>query len=454
MERNRMSKRTAASRALAAAIAAMMLLAAVAGCGSKPGGASNAADGSTPAAQTENKAADAGADAGAADAGGADQGAVADQGATSGINVSLKVWGPQEEQVLLKQMCEAFAAEHPEDTYTFEYGVVGESDGRSIYSEDPAAAADVFMIVNDHLRELAEAQSLYEVTRNKNDIMGRNLLSSVEAATYNGALYAYPMTADNGYFLYYDKSVVSEKDAGSLETLLAAADAAGKGVLMDIANGWYIASFFLGAGCSLGIDAEGRQTCDFNNADGLVAAEGIKMFTSHPAFRPGDDNVLKGGMGSSICAGVTGTWNAAAIQEALGENYAATKLPTFTVGDRVVQMGSFGGFKLVGVNSLTNFPEQAMDLADWLTNEENQKTRFEVREYGPSNKNVAESDAVKANIALSALALQNQFAVPQNDVLGNYWTPAGAFGAAMEQQDTSKPLQDMLNTMVAQIVAQ
>ena len=430
MERMRTGKRAYALRALAVAAALAMLCAAAAGCG-------------TPRGSVEA--------VGAGDQAG---GVAVDAGGQLGMDVRLKVWAPQEEQELLKQMCEAFASAHPEDNYTFEYGVVGEGDARTTYSEDPAAAADVFMFANDHLRELAVNLSLYEVTRNKAEIMARNVQSSVEAATFNGALYGYPMTADNGYFLYYDKGVVSEEAAGSLETLLAAADAAGKKVHMDVANGWYIASFFLGAGCTLGINADGSQSCDFNNADGLVAAEAIKAFTAHPAFSPGDDNVLKGGMGSSICAGVTGTWNAAAIQEALGDNYAATKLPTYTVDGRVVQMGSFGGFKLVGVNSLTQFPEQAMDLADWLTNEENQKTRFEVREYGPSNKNVAESEAVKSNIALAALALQSQFAVPQNDVLGNYWTPAGAFGAALEAKDYSKSLQDMLDTMVGQITSQ
>ena len=39
-----------------------------------------------------------------------------------------------------------------------------------------------------------------------------NLDEAVAAASVNDTLYAYPMTADNGYFLYYDKNYLTEED--------------------------------------------------------------------------------------------------------------------------------------------------------------------------------------------------------------------------------------------------
>ncbi|MDR1060929.1 MAG: extracellular solute-binding protein [Clostridiales bacterium] len=413
-------------RAIALAMCAALLFASFAGCaGANGGGAASPAGGGT-------------ADGGAA--------------APAGENVTLRVWGPQEEQALLKEMCEAFAAANPANTYTFDYGVVSEADARTRYSEDPAAAADVFMFSNDHLRDLVNAQSLYEITRNKADIAARNVESSVEAASIGDSLYGYPMTADNGYFMYYDKSVFSESDTESLDQMLKVANDKGKKVYMDVPNGWYIVSFFLAAGCSLSLDGD-KQVCDFNSPAGLAAAEAIKAFTADPAYVGGDGTVLTGGMGSSIAAGVSGIWDAAAIKERLGDNYAATKLPAATIGGEQKQLGSFGGYKLVGVNSLTNAPVHAMDLADWLTNEQNQLTRFEKREYGPSNISAAQSDAVKANVALSALAAQSQFAEPQNDVLAGFWNPAEAFGRTMDSKDYSKSLQELLDNMVAQITA-
>ncbi|MDR1438960.1 MAG: extracellular solute-binding protein [Clostridiales bacterium] len=413
-----------ARRALALAMCALLPLAAFAACGA-PGGSRPTSDGSVPGGSA---------------------------GEPGGENVSLRVWGPQEEQGLLKEMCEAFAAANPANTYAFEYGVVAEGDARTRYSEDPAAAADVFMFSNDHLRDLVGAQSLYEITRNKDDIVSRNVQSSVEAASVDDRLYGYPMTADNGYFMYYDKSVFSEEDAKSLDQMLKVANEQGKKVYFDAPNGWYLVSFFFAAGCTIDIDG-GKQVCDFNSAGGLAAAEAIKAFTADPAYVGGDGTVLAGGMGSSIAAGVSGIWDAKAMQERLGDNYAATKLPTATIGGEQKQLGSFGGYKLVGVNSLTKAPVHAMDLADWLTNEQNQLTRYEKREYGPSNANAAESGAVKANAALSALALQRPFALPQNDVLSSFWTPVEAFGRTMDSKDYSKPLQELLDSMVAQITA-
>ena len=354
---------------------------------------------------------------------------------------------------MLQEMTEAFQAAHPEKTYDITFGVVSEADAKTKYLEDPMAAADVFAFANDQLYDLVSAGALYEVTINKDEIIAANVPGSIEAATANGELYAYPMTADNGYFLYYDKSVLSEEDVKSLDGILEASNEAGKKMFMDVSNGWYIASFFLGAGGTLSLDEEGNQLSDFNNENGVAAGEAIKEFTANEAFLTGDDNILKGGIGTTISAGVSGTWNAADIKGILGDNYAATKLPTFTMNGEQVQMGSFAGFKLMGVNSLTEYPEEAMALAEWLTNEENQIKRFEVREIGPSNIKAGQSEAVMNNVALAALARQSNYAVSQKDVKGNYWSPAEAFGTTMEAKDYSKDIKTLLDEMVAAITA-
>ena len=289
--------------------------------------------------------------------------------------VALKVWADQGELELTEKLCSEFAAEHPEKEYTFEYGAVGAVDGKARYLEDPAAAADVFLFADDQLVDLVKADALYEVTRNTDAIIAANTPGSINAATYDGTLYGYPMTSDNGYFLYYDKSVFTEDDLKTLDGILAAANAAGKKVHMDVSNGWYLASFFLGNGCTLTIE-DGKQVIDFNNANGLAAAEAIRAFCNDPAFVTGDDSVLAGGIGDAIACGVSGTWVASAIQEKLGDNYGCCKLPTFTCDGKQVQMGSFLGCKIYGVNSQTAYPVDAMELAEYLTGEKAQIERY------------------------------------------------------------------------------
>lgn len=361
--------------------------------------------------------------------------------------VTLKVWADQGELALTEKLCNEFAAQHPEKEYTFVYGAVGAVDGKARYLEDPAAAADVFLFADDQLVDLVKADALYEVTRNTDAIIAANTPGSIRAASYDGTLYGYPMTSDNGYFLYYDKSVFADDDLATLDGILAAANAAGKKVHMDISNGWYLASFFLGNGCTLTIE-DGKQIIDFNNANGLAAAEAIRAFCNDPAFVTGDDSVLAGGIGDAIACGVSGTWMATAIQEKLGDNYGCCKLPTFTCNGEQVQMGSFLGCKIYGINSQTAYPVDAMELAEYLTSEQSQIERYKELNYGPSNVNALKEDSIASNQALQALSDQSAYAVSQM-VLGGFWTPAEAFGAELEAHSTAD-LQTMLDQLVAQ----
>lgn len=367
-------------------------------------------------------------------------------------NITLKVWEGQDDQELLKELCEAYAALHPENTYTFQYGVVGTADASTRYLEDPAAAADVFVYPDDQLIRLVQADALYEVTRNHDAIVAANSVGSVNAATYKDTLYGYPMTSDNGYFLFYDKSVLTEEDVKTLDGILAAAEKAGKQFNFDIANGWYLASFFIGKGCTITLDDNGNQVCDFNNEKGLEAAKAVAALCAHPAFLPGDQNILTGTIGESVCAGVCGTWVADAIKERLGDNYAAVKLPTFTVNGEQVQMGSFGGCKILGVNTQSAYPVEAMNLAEFLTSEASQLRRFEVRGYGPSNINAANNEAIASDPALAALAAQSNYAITQL-IIGDFWTPATAFGNALIAEPNAD-LQPLLDQWVAQTVGQ
>ena len=363
--------------------------------------------------------------------------------------VTLKVWGAQEDQAFLAERVEAFKATQPDVEWDITLGVVGEPDALDMVTQDLDTAADVFAFANDQLFDFIGAGALYEITRNKETIVSENVAGSVDAASDGDKLYAYPMTADNGYFMYYDSSVFTEDDVKSLDKMLEVANAKGKKVFMDVSNGWYIASFFLGAGGKLDIEND-KQVTDFNNDTGVAVGEAIRKFTADPAFLTGDDSILQAGIGDTIAAGVSGTWTAESTQESLGDNYAATKLPEFTVDGKATQMASFGGYKLMGVKTSTKFPVQAMDLAEFLTNEDSQVKRFEARGFGPSNVKAGSSDAVLANKALAALAEQAEFAQSQKNVLGSYWSPAEAFGTAMENKATDD-MKGLLDQMVSQI---
>jgi len=372
--------------------------------------------------------------------------------ASSGQAVTLKVWGAKGDQELLQQMVDSFKAQYTDKTYNITLGVVGEPDASKTVLADPAAAADVFSLPNDQLGDLVNAGTLYEITGDYlANVQQSDTPDSIAAATVGGKVYAFPATADNGYFLYYDKSVLKDTDVQTLDGIVAAAKAKNMKVMIDLPNAWYLASFFLGAGCKISIDSGGAAVCDWNSANGLKAANAVKAFADSGVWQsPGSsgDSTLTAGIGTTICAGVSGTWNATAIQKALGDKYAACKLPTFTGGGSQVQMGSFSGYKFEGVSAATQFPADALKLAQWLTNQQNQLLRLQKAGYGPSNIQAAKDPAVTANPALSALAAQMPFATVQNNVPGSFWTPAGALGAALSDPTNKTDVQTLLDQMV------
>ena len=387
-------------------------------------------------------------------------------------NVSLTLWGAEEDQALLQNLIDSFKEEYADvANFDISLGVESESTAKDTVLTDAEAAADVYAFASDQLTDLVKAGALQSIDemeealtaytdKTVDDIKNANTESSVEAATYDDTLYAFPMTADNGYFLFYDSTVVSEEDVATWDGLLAAAQASGKRVAMTLASGWYNASFFYSAGFTTGLNEDGSTTMDWNGeADytGVEVTQAMLNIASNPAFMAVADGDISNQIASGqLCAAVSGTWDATAAQEAFGDGYAATKLPTFTIAGAQLQQASVAGYKLVGVNAHSENAGWAALLADWITNEAAQQQRFDEREIGPSNNTVLESDAVKENKALAALAAQNEFGVVQ--MAGqNYWDPAATFGEMIAQgelnADDTAGIQSALDTLVEGVTA-
>ena len=343
-------------------------------------------------------------------------------------SVTLKVWGAQDDQAILRDMCNAFAQAHPEKKYSFTYGVVGEGDAKKIFLDDPEAAADVFHFANDQIADLVSAGALAQIGGSyRTAVEEENLTGAVDAATVGGKLYAFPATADNGYFLYYNKAVFDQAPNTLAEILSLCTD--GRKFAMKVSDSWYLASFFLTAGCTFRED----KKIDFNSANGLAAARAVNALCRDPRFvnfgADFDPSIIAGFGDGSVIAAVSGTWNAEKIAAEIGaENLGATKLPVIEIEGVEAQMIGFAGYKLVGVNAGTRYPEDAVKLAAWLTNEENQLKRLRERSMAPANKKAAEDPAVMGNPALAALSEQMPYAVSQNNVPASYWVAAEGFG--------------------------
>ena len=287
--------------------------------------------------------------------------------------IKLTVWGAEEDQDLLKELTDKFQEKYADQKFDIQIGVESESTAKDTILTDVEAGADVYAFADDQLTDLVKAGALLKLDDYAEALqLADTTLGDVKAANVEGAI-----------------------DAASWDSLLEAADKAGKKVGMTLASG-------------------------------------------------------------NLVACVSGTWDAITAQDVFGDGYAATKLPTFTVGDKQVQQGSVAGYKYVGVNGYSENSGWAVLLAEYLTNEESQQIFFDQRESGPSNKNVAASDSVQENVALAALAAQSEYAQAQK-VGGKYWDPAQTFGELVAQgtlsADDDNAIQEALDNLVDGVTA-
>ena len=347
--------------------------------------------------------------------------------AAEGFDGEIKIWVAEATVEFTKAQVELFKAAHPEyANMTVQVEPVGEGDAASNMLTDVEAGADIFGFAQDQLARLVAAGALEVVLdENAEIVKAENDGGSVSAVMLGDTMYAYPLTSDNGYFLYYDKSVVT--DPSNMEQILADCEAAGKNVYFEINSGWYQTAFFFGAGCTLtyGTDDAGNivsMDCDYASEKGVKALKAMINLAKSPAFVNGSS----ASNATNLGAIVDGTWDAVAVKGILGENYAATKLPTIDG----FQLGGFGGFKMLGVKPQTDENKLAAcdALALYLSSGEVQQARYDAVKWGPSNLKTQASDAVKADEALSALAAQLNFCIGQGQYPGEYWSLATALG--------------------------
>ena len=372
----------------------------------------------------------------------------------------ITVWVADAIVDLTKQQIEDFNASNT-DGIVFNATVepVGEGDAATQMITDVEAGGDIFCFAQDQFARLVQAGALAKLgVKAAETVRAANDAGVVAAATMGEDLFAYPLTSDNGYFMYYDKSVIPEEDVGSLEKLIADCEAAGKYFSMENeTSAWYIASWFFGTGCKSEweTDSDGsfisiRDT--FNSPNGLIAVKGMKKLLDSHYYISSSDGA---GFDSGCAVVVTGTWAYETVAGILGDNLGAAPLPSFEVDGETYHMGSFNGCKLMGVKPQTDAVKSAAlhKLAQYLTGEAAQLERFNAVKWGPANLADQANPDVQANVALAALFQQNQYSVPQGQIHGSWWDIAKVIGTDVKEATDEAGLQQALDNYTAAISA-
>ena len=359
-------------------------------------------------------------------------------------DITLTVWGPSEDQAdensFLQTACKKFAELHPEWNITFNYGVCSEGDAGKNVTQDPSAAADVYMFANDQLGTLIQANAIAKLGGTALDQVKKNnsetMIKSVSDA--EGNVYGIPFTG-NTWFMYYDSSKLTADDIKSLDAMMA------KGtVAFPITNTWYLPAFyFANGGTMFGDGTDGSKGINFGGDNGAAVTTYIaNAIASGKLIDDANGVGLDGFRKGEVVAMFSGTWDAGAVAEALGENYAAAPLPSITINGEQKQMMSFSGSKALGVNPNSKNPAAAVALAAFLGSAEMQALHFELREGAviPCDTTLLTDPKFSKNpaaVAQDATIANTSVLQPSISEMGAYWSNAESMGKGLANKEVT-----------------
>lgn len=336
--------------------------------------------------------------------------------------VRLMVWSPSEDQSKdsgqwLQNTCEDFAELHPEWDITFVYGIADEATAANQVAQDPEASADVFMYANDTLTIMTDANALAKFGgKYREEIETTNSPEVLESLVKDGDLYGVPFT-----------------------------------------NSWYLPSFYIGNGCTLfGDGTDESKGVDFSGEKAAEVTDYLIDLAANPNFEiDADGSGLAGLRDGSINAIFSGSWDANAVKEALGDNMGAAALPTYTLNGQEKQMTAYAGSKAIGVNPYSKNMVAAVELAVYLGSADAQKTHYELRNVIPCNTELLEEKSIAVDPLVSAQNdTFNRTSILQPFVakMNNCWVPVENMGkgirnGSVTHENSAQQTEDMNEAM-------
>ena len=265
------------------------------------------------------------------------------------------------------------------------------------------------------------------------------------------SIYAYPITSDNGYFLYYDKKFISDEDATNMTSILAKCRAAGKVLNFEgRSNGFYAASYFLATGCTSEWELDEKTgkfknyTDTFSGENGVIAAKGLKEIADTSVVA---SNSQASKLDGTAAAVISGVWEYEVALRRLGpERLGCAEMPNFTVDGTSYHLSSYDGYKLMGVKPQVDAKKASVcrKLARYLTGGSCQTERFKEVSWGPTNNEASAREEVKSHPGLAALYKQHEYATQQGQCPGAWFVALSTTAKAVTANSTDAQIREVL----------
>jgi arabinogalactan oligomer/maltooligosaccharide transport system substrate-binding protein len=336
--------------------------------------------------------------------------------ATGDISGSLVVWIDNDDWA--RAAIDGFCALYPGVTVRFEN--VGNTDSRGKVSLDGPAGTgpDIFFMPHDHIGNAVLDDICYPIpAETRTRYAGFILDAAMATCTFDGQLYAVPITTENIAFFYNKDLLGNTPVPKSFEEVISFAqgynnNATNKYALRWQVNDAYHNYFFLTA---FGMKVFGPNMDDYKNPgfDSPGATQGI---TFHNGLRQYYDvNIADATWDATVAAfqrgevpfTITGPW---AIGDAVtnGINFGVTKIPTING----VQPRCFSGNIIAAVSSYSKNIPAALAFIDFITSVEGQTIMYNVRGQLPAYKDASRIPGLNNDAYLMGIMEQAPFADP------------------------------------------
>lgn len=376
-------------------------------------------------------------------------------------DVALKVWCPQNQvdTGIMADQQKAFAEAHPEWNITWTTEVVGEDQCATEVTKDVDNAADVFFFANDQLKTLVDVGALARLGGEAEAMVASDNADLVKSTvTIDGAVYGIPFT-HNTFFMFYDKTLMTEDDVKTLEGIMAKQTADNVyNYYFESAGGWKLGAYYYGAGLSVfGPDGSDLSAgCDWNSAKGVAVTNYLIDLINNPKCAyDGEISVSELIADHRLGVWFDGAWNYNLYHDALGDDMGMATIPTFNPDGNDYQMLGFYGSKAIGVNAHSKSMAAAVAFATYLGTEEQQKVRYDRSAQPPTNVNITIADDSMVTVINDEAAKCSVVQPVDSTFSARYWNYANTIPTEIRSGELNKDnVQEKMDAFVAAMTAE
>lgn len=317
-----------------------------------------------------------------------------------GSQVKLNVLAPEKfvkKGGWILTMEDAFRKEHPEVSFTNtpikQFDKPYQPANKDKY---PKVSADVLLFKSNTVHYLISAGILGKLSKDsEKQIEKQNPTPLLNSLLKGNSHYGIPYTSDT-WFMYYDKSKLSENDVKSLNTMLQK-----QKVALNLRGDDLFAGFYIDSCINFGAYSPKTDSIDsvnFNENCYPITKYLTKLVNEPNFINAASDTGIESLRNGSAAAYFSGIWEANDVKKILGKNFAAAPLPKVRADQGYdteeydptanfeYQMKQVAGSQAIGYNAKSKHRDLAEKFAAFLGSTKSQKKAYELQKVVPSDK--------------------------------------------------------------------